>query len=55
MYVPALALFAVFVLYPCKALRSRSRTGTDSPDRVRIGLANFEHLFTDDLTACARP
>lgn len=55
LYLPALALFAVFVLYPLVQGIGLAFTNWDgySPDKDFVGLDNFTRLFTDStfLTA----
>lgn len=50
MYVPALALFAVFTVYPLISGVRLSFTDWDgyTPDFSWVGWANYVHLFTDD-------
>jgi len=49
MYLPALALFAVFMIYPFVSGIGLSMTNWDgySPTRSNVGLANYVQLFTD--------
>lgn len=50
LYVPALALFAVFTVYPLVSGIGFSFTDWDgySPDRALVGLQNYLRLFEDD-------
>lgn len=49
MYLPTLALFAVFILYPVIHGVALATTNWDgySTTRASVGLANFRHLFAD--------
>ena len=49
LYVPALALFAVFTIYPLLSGVRLSFTNWDgySPGFAFVGIANFARLFTD--------
>lgn len=55
LYLPAVALFAVFTIYPLASGVMLSFTKWDgySPDRTFVGLANYAHLFTDPLVGTA--
>ncbi|WP_308492370.1 carbohydrate ABC transporter permease [Microbacterium terrisoli] len=55
LYLPAVALFAVFTLYPLVSgvLISFTKWDGYSPDRTFVGLANYAHLFTDPLVGTA--
>ncbi|WP_417563276.1 carbohydrate ABC transporter permease [Microbacterium sp.] len=55
LYLPAVALFAVFTIYPLVSGVMLSFTKWDgySPDRSFVGLDNYAHLFSDPLVGTA--
>ena len=55
LYLPAVAVFAVFTVYPLISgiLISFTKWDGYSPQRAFVGIANYLHLFSDPLVGHA--